>query len=194
MNVRPITQRTTRYLFLAVAGAVSVVAVTGCSTSLSSPAQTSSSSPTASATVPATVPWDDPSIPTVAIEFEVDGERHTVTGEIPDGLRSCPEDGMIVIAGKSPEDTLGVSFDAGEGDSAHVGAWAIKGDYAVQVLADGVVESAPAADGGTNYSTVAATGRVSVLPRDPQKTSIGEYDFQGFEQRDGTVSFTVTCP
>ncbi|MFK3836093.1 hypothetical protein [Microbacterium sp. NPDC087868] len=61
-----------------------------------------------------------------------------MTGEIPDGLRSCPEDGMIVIAGKSPE--------------------------------------------------------VSVLPRDPQKTSIGEYDFQGFEQRDGTASFTVTCP
>lgn len=140
------------------------------------------------------MPWGDASSPAVAIEFEVDGESHTVTGEIPDGLRSCDADGMIVIAGSSPETTLGVSFPAGEGDSTSIGVWAITGDFAVQLVADGVIESAPAADGGTNYSAVGATGRVSVLPRDPQKTAIGEYDFQGYEQRDGTASFTVDCP
>lgn len=193
-EVQSILQKKIRYVLLAVTGAMSVGALAGCSTVLSSPASTSSSTPETSATAPPTAPWKDSSVPTVVIEFEADGETHTVSGEIPEGLRSCAEDGMIVIAGTSSESTLGVSFEAGEGDSTHAGVWAIKGDYAVQMLAEAVVEKAPAADGGTSYSTVGATGRVSVMPRDPQKMSIGAYDFQGYEQHDGTASFTVNCP
>ena len=193
-GVQPIQQKKIRSVLLALTGAVSIGALVGCSPVPSGPASTSSTTPETSTTAPPTAPWEDSSVPTVLIEFEADGETHTVSGEIPDGLRSCAEDGMIVIAGTSSEATLGVSFEVGEGDSTHAGVWAIQGDYAVQMLTEALVETVPAADGGTNYSTVGATGRVSVLPRDPQKMSIGEYDFQEYEPHDGTASFTVNCP
>ncbi|MBZ2196812.1 hypothetical protein [Occultella gossypii] len=172
-------------------GLVLALALTGCagpggSAGSAAPEESTPGSPEA--------PWGDDHTPTAIIEFEQGGEHHTVSGEIPAGLMSCADNGVIAIGSSAPDPAIGVMFTYEPGTSIASSVWIVGDEYAAQVLADGVVTSAPAEDGGTTYSAVGATGRASVLPRDADLTEIGDYEFGPDDQVEATASFTVTCP
>ena len=139
-------------------------------------------------------PWGSDDGSTVVIEFERDGETHTVRGEIPLGLISCQADGKIAIASKLPDPGIGVMFQYEAATPVSTSAWVVGEEFAAQILATGTVALSPDEAGGQTFSVVGATGRASVLPREAGKDSIGDYEFGPDDQVEATSSFIVTCP
>lgn len=145
-------------------------------------------------TVEPKAPWATDNIPTVVMEFDQDGESHTLSGEIPIGLVSCSESGLIAIGSEPPDPGIGVLFSFEPDTAIVVSSWLINDDYAVQLQSTSVVSATEAERGSMIYWTVGATGTAFVLPRVADKLLISDYQFGPDDQVDATFSFIVNCP
>lgn len=128
-------------------------------------------------------------VDTVELTFVVDGEEHTVTAKVGDGLRSCNDAGTTVVA-DSPSPNAGVMVPKIEdgGEATTVSAWAV-GDYAVQFLGEGVVTPSDGGFRGTQIS-----GKASVLPVEPGTTpKIADLEMKNAPYEDATLSFSIAC-
>lgn len=178
-----------------VAGLLLTLGASGCAVMPIADVPSEKTSPAIEQEPPAPgAPWGSEDGSTVVIEFERDGETHTVRGEIPLGLISCQADGRIAIASKLPDPGIGVMFQYEAATPVSTSAWVVGEEFAAQILATGTVALSPDEAEGQTFSVVGATGRASVLPREAGKDSIGEYEFGPDDQVEATSSFIVTCP
>jgi hypothetical protein len=181
-----------RRIRTALAASIALLALSGCASAGPSASVTDEPSATPSASPEA--PWGSDDTPTAVIEFEEDGESHTLSHEIPSGLLSCSDSGVVVISSRSPDPIVGVSFRFEPDTPIDTSVWMVDDEFAVQLQAEGIVTAVTAGDGSTVYSAVGMTARASVQPRDPEKPQIGDYTFSDADDVAATASFTVTCP
>lgn len=181
-----------RRIRAALAASIVLVALSGCSSA--PPSTSGTDEPTEPPAASPEAPWGSDDTPTAVIEFEKDGESHTLSNEIPSGLLSCPDSGVVVISSRSPDPIVGVSFGLEPDTAVDTTVWMVEDEFAVQLQAEGVVTAVAADDGSTTYSAVGMTARAFVQPRDGDRPQIGDYTFSDEDEASAIASFTVTCP